>query len=104
MYGETKKSPIAVPKSWIEPTPDTLEDFFPETAEDIDFIEDVHQTVTMEVYCAKFFKQCEKEIGINAIAPGVDMANLTLPAPESGGIRAMLSARDETGAIAGGLQ
>jgi hypothetical protein len=104
MYGETKKSPIAVPKSWVEPTPDTLEEFFPQTAEDIDFIEDVHQTVTMEVYCAKFFKQCEKEIGINAIAPGVDMANLTLPAPESGGIRAMLSSRDETGAIAGGLQ
>jgi len=29
---------------------------------------------------------------------------LTLPSPESGGIRAMLASKDETGAIAGGLQ
>ena len=104
MYGETKKSAIAVPTSWIEPTAKNLEEFFPEDNEDIDFIEDVHSTVPMEVYCAKFFKQCEKEIGINAISPSVDMANLTLPSPESDGIRAMLSTRDETGAIVGGLQ
>ena len=104
MYGETKKSAIAVPKTWVEPTAKTLEKFFPEKGEDIDYIEEVHETVTMEVYCAKFFKQCEKEIGINAIAPGVDLANLTLPSPESGGIRAMLASKDETGAIAGGLQ
>ena len=103
MYGETKKSAIAVPKTWVEPTAKTLEKFFPEKGEDIDYIEEVHETVTMEVYCAKFFKQCE-EIGINAIAPGVDLANLTLPSPESGGIRAMLASKDETGAIAGGLQ
>ena len=103
MYGETKKSAIAVPKTWVEPTAKTLEKFFPEKGEDIDYIEEVHETVTMEVYCAKFFKQCEKEIGINAIAPGVDLANLTLPSLSQ--VASMRhSPRDETGAIAGGLQ
>ena len=29
MYGETKKSAIAVPKTWVEPTAKTLEKFFP---------------------------------------------------------------------------
>ena len=61
-----------------EPTAKNLEDFFPKKGEDIDYIEDVHESVTMEVYCAKFFKQCEKEIGINALAPGVDQANTSL--------------------------
>jgi hypothetical protein len=105
MYGEKQKSAIAVPKTWKEPTAKNLEEFFPKKGDDIDYIEEVHESVTMEVYCAKFFKQCEKEIGINAIAPGVDLSNLTLPVPEgSGGIRAMLASKDETGAIEGGLK
>jgi|GEM_PF-2126973 hypothetical protein len=105
MYGEKQKSAIAVPKTWKEPTAKNLEEFFPKKGDDIDYIEDVYESVTMEVYCAKFFKQCEKEIGINALAPGVDLTNLTLPLPEgSGGIRGLLAARDETGAIEGGLK
>ena len=68
MYGETKKSAIAVPKTWVEPTAKTLEKFFPEKGEDIDYIEEVHETVTMEVYCAKFFKQCEKERAMHTLS------------------------------------
>ena len=46
----------------------------------------------------KFFKQCEREIGINALKPGVDITNPVLPAADN------LGDRDETGALVGGLK
>ena len=44
------------------------------------------------------FKQCEREIGINALKPGVDITNPVLPAADN------LGDRDETGALIGGLK
>ena len=46
----------------------------------------------------RFFKQCEREIGINALKPGVDITNPVLPAADN------LGDRDETGALVGGLK
>ena len=92
-----------MPKTWVEPTAKTLEKFFPEKGEDIDYIEEVHETVTMEVYCAKFFKQCEKRLASMQSHLGW-ICESDAAFSWSGGIRAMLASKDETGAIAGGLQ
>ena len=43
-------------------------------------------------------RQCEREIGINALKPGVDITNPVLPAADN------LGDRDETGALVGGLK
>jgi hypothetical protein len=99
LYGGDKaKSWIAYPEKWVVPTGETLEDFFPKEAEDIDFIEEVWETCKPEVYAASFFKQCEREIGFHAIKAGLDF---TLPKPESSnGSRVLFGARDEnTGEI-----
>ena len=64
----------------------------------IDDYEDVYETCPPEVYAQKFFKQCEREIGINALKPGVDITNPVLPAADN------LGDRDETGALVGGLK
>ena len=97
-YGETQKSPIAVPQSWLIPTEKNILSFWPKKDADIDHFEDVWESCPIQVYAAKFFKQCEAEIGINALKPGVDLANCTLPPADSS-----LGAKDETGALSGGL-
>ena len=99
LYGGDKaKSWIAYPEKWVVPTADTVEDFFPKAAEDIDFVESVWETCPPTVYAANFFKQCEKEIGFHAIKPGLDF---TLPPVDGGrGTKALFGARDtETGEI-----
>ena len=98
LYGTSAKSWISYPKQWVVPTAKTITDFFPKGDEDIDFIEDVWETCPPTVYARPFFEQCEKEIGINAIRPGLDF---TLPAVNGGeGTRSLLGARDaNTGEI-----
>ena len=64
----------------------------------LDDFEEVYDTCPPEVYAQKFFKQCEREIGINALKPGVDITNPVLPAADN------LGDRDETGALVGGLK
>tara|TARA_B100001769_G_C21763694_1_gene417653 strand:- start:118 stop:621 length:504 start_codon:yes stop_codon:yes gene_type:complete len=96
-YGETRKSDIAVPKSWVIPDEDTILSFWPSKESIIDDYEDVFDSCPPEVYASKFFKQCEREIGINALKPGVDITNPVLPAADN------LGDRDETGALVGGL-
>ena len=97
-YGETRKSDIAIPESWDFPTPETILDFWPKKEADIDHIEDVYESCPPEVYASKFFKQCEAEIGINALKPGVDISAPVLPAADN------LGDRDESGALVGGLK
>lgn len=96
--GEKAKSWIAYPEKWVVPTAETVEEFFPKEAEDIDFIESVWETCPPTVYAANFFKQCEKEIGFHAIKPGLDW---TLPPVEPGNSsKALFGSRDsETGEI-----
>jgi hypothetical protein len=96
--GEKAKSWIAYPEKWVVPTAETVEEFFPKDAEDIDFVENVWETCPPTVYAANFFKQCEKEIGCHAIKPGLDF---TLPPVDGGrGTKALFGARDsETGEI-----
>ena len=96
--GEKAKSWIAYPEKWVVPTAETVEEFFPKDAEDIDFVENVWETCPPTVYAANFFKQCEKEIGCHAIKPGLDF---TLPPDDGGrGTKALFGARDsETGEI-----
>ena len=98
LYGTSAKSWISYPKQWVVPTAKTIENFFPKDNEDIDFVEDVWETCPPTVYAESFFKQCEKEIGINAIRPGMDF---TLPPINGGeGTRSLLGARDaDTGEI-----
>jgi len=98
LYGEGNKSWISFPEKWVIPTAETVEDFFPKDAEDIDFIESVWETCPPEVYAKSFFDQCAKEIGHHAIKPGLDF---TLPPVDGGrGSKALFSARDEeTGEI-----
>ena len=73
MYGEERKSPIAFPKSWIKPTVSKIEDFFPKSDDDIDFLEEVWETVPPAVYAKSFFDQCAKEIGYHSIKEGVSL-------------------------------
>jgi len=101
MYGETKKSPVTFPKSWVVPTEKTIADFFPKKNEDIDLIEEVWETCPPPVYAKSFFEQCSKEIGFHQIRPGLDF---TLPevteSSASGNTRVMLGSRDtETGEL-----
>tara|TARA_R100001082_G_scaffold110947_1_gene92550 strand:- start:1891 stop:2811 length:921 start_codon:yes stop_codon:yes gene_type:complete len=98
-YGEVRKSDIAVAQSWELPNKKNILDFWPKKAADIDHIEDVYESCPPEVYASKYFKQCESEIGINALKPGVDITNCALPAGDS-----ILGARNEDGALAGGLK
>ena len=91
--GEKAKSWIAYPEKWVVPTAETVEDFFPKEAEDIDFIESVWETVPPEVYAKSFFDQCAQSIGYHSIKPGLDF---TLPPVEGGrGTKALFGARDE---------
>ena len=99
MHGENKKSPIAFPEAWVEPTEKNILNFWPKKEEDIEHFEDVWESCPPQVYASGYFKQCEKEIGMHALKPGVDIANCTLPAADSS-----LGSRDETGALVGGLK
>jgi hypothetical protein len=96
--GEKAKSWIAYPEKWAVPTAETIEDFFPKSEEDIDFIESVWTTCPPEVYAKSFFDQCQKEIGYHAIKPGLDF---TLPPVDGGdGTKALFGARDaDTGEV-----
>ena len=82
----------------MEPTPDTLEDFWPKKEADIDNYENIYECFPVENYGKNFFKQMQEEVGINALAPGVDISTPVLPAADT------LGARDETGALVGGLK
>jgi hypothetical protein len=100
LYGENNKSWIAHPKSWVTPSSKNIEDFFPKSEEDIDFIEEVWETCPPEVYAKSFFDQCAKEIGYHAVKEGLDF---TLPAVNTSGdsSRVLMGARDaDTGEIA----
>jgi hypothetical protein len=91
--GDKAKSWIAYPEKWEIPTAETVEDFFPKDAEDIDFIEEVWSSCPPEVYAKSFFEQCSKSIGYHAIKPGMDWS---LPPIEGGsGTKALFGARDE---------
>ena len=67
-------------KSWKEPTEKTILSFWPKDTKTIDDLEKVWEACPIEVYASKFFKQLEKEVGINALKPGVDLAAPALPA------------------------
>lgn len=97
-YGETQKSWIAHPKSWIVPTAKTVASFFPKKDEDIDLIEEVFESCPPTVYAKSFFDQCAKEIGFHAIKEGLDF---TLPPVNAGdSSRVLIGARDaDTGEI-----
>ena len=99
LYGEGNKSWIAYPKSWVTPSAEKIEDFFPKTEEDIDFIEEVWETCPPEVYAKSFFEQCSKEIGYHALKEGLDFS---LPPINSSGdsSRLLMGARNsDTGEI-----
>jgi len=99
MYGEERKSAIAVPKSWIKPTVSKIEDFFPKTDEDINFLEEVWETIPPTVYAKSFFDQCAKEIGYHSIKEGVDLN--AIPSYTTEKAPALLSAKDsDTGEVA----
>ncbi len=95
-YGDKRKSDIAIPEEWSVPSKQNILDFWPKKEKDIDHLEETWESCPPSVYASKFFKQCEKEIGINALKPGVDITNPVLPATK-------LGERDETGALVGGL-
>lgn len=94
LYGGDKaKSWISYPEKWVVPTAETVEDFFPKEESDIDFVENVWETVPPEVYAKSFFEQCSKEIGYHAIKPGLDFS---LPPVEEGrSSKSLFGARDE---------
>ena len=99
MYGEERKSPIAFPKSWIKPTVSKIEDFFPKSDADIDFLEDVWETIPPTVYAKSFFDQCAKEIGFHSIKEGVNLE--AIPSYTTDKAPALLSAKDSnTGEVA----
>ena len=50
-----------------------IEDFFPKSDDDIDFLEEVWETVPPAVYAKSFFDQCAKEIGFHSIKEGVSL-------------------------------
>ena len=69
-----------VAKTWKEPTEKNILTFWPKDNKKIDEIEEVWKSCPIEVYASRFFKQLEKEVGINALKPGVDLASPALPA------------------------
>jgi hypothetical protein len=87
LYGGDKKSKVMVAKSWKEPTEKTILSFWPKDTKTIDSIEKVWEACPIEVYASKFFKQLEKEVGINALKPGVDLTAPALPAATTLGDR-----------------
>ena len=90
---------VLSPNKWVEPTTSTIASFWPKKEEDIDNYENIYECFPVEAYGKNFFKQMQEEVGINALAPGVDISSApVLPASES------LGARDETGALVGGLK
>lgn len=94
LYGENQKSWIAFPKQWVVPTAKTVENFFPTSDENIDFIEEVWETCPPEVYAKSFFEQTNKEIGFHAIKEGLDFNLPALPTSGSSS-RVLMGARDE---------
>ena len=101
MYGEERKSPVANVKSWIKPTVSKIEDFFPKKDEDIDFIEQVWETIPPTVYAKGFFDQCAKEIGYHSIKEGVSLDAIPSYTTEEGSAAALSAAKDpDTGEIA----
>jgi hypothetical protein len=89
---------VLSPNKWVEPTPSTIASFWPKKEEDIDNYENIYECFPVEAYGKNFFKQMQEEVGINALAPGVDISSSpVLPAADS------LGTRDETGALVGGL-
>ena len=77
---------------------DTIADFWPKNDEDIDNYENIYECFPVEAYGKNFFKQMQEEVGINALAPGVDLnAAPVLPAADDLGKRSA-----ETGELVGG--
>ena len=102
-FGVTKfggyNAKVLNPNKWVEPTPDTIADFWPKKDEDIDNYENIYECFPVEAYGKNFFKQMQEEVGINALAPGVDIsAAPVLPAADDLGKRSR-----ETGELVGGL-
>ena len=90
---------VLSPAKWIEPTPSTINNFWPKKEEDIDNYENIYECFPVEAYGKNFFKQMQEEVGINALAPGVDISSApVLPASDP------IGTRDETGALVGGLK
>jgi hypothetical protein len=102
-FGVTKfggyNAKVLNPNKWVEPTPNTIADFWPKKDEDIDNYENIYECFPVESYGKNFFKQMQEEVGINALAPGVDIsAPPVLPAADDLGKRSV-----ETGELVGGL-
>ena len=90
---------VLSPNKWLEPTPKTIANFWPKKDEDIDNYENIYECFPVEAYGKNFFKQMQEEVGINALAPGVDLsAAPVLPAADDLGQR-----NRETGELVGGL-
>jgi len=102
-FGVTKfgefDAKVLSPNKWVEPTPETIANFWPKKEEDIDNYENIYECFPVEAYGKNFFKQMKEEFGINALAPGVDLsAAPVLPAADDLGKRS-----NETGELVGGL-
>ena len=97
-YGEFDAKVLS-PNKWVEPSPTTIANFWPKKEEDIDNYENIYECFPVEAYGKNFFKQMQEEVGINALAPGVDLsAAPVLPAADDLGKRS-----SETGELVGGL-
>ncbi len=101
-YGtDAGSSAITVAESWVTPTPDTLEDFYPKKEEDIKFIEEVFESIPPALVYKRYFAACEDESRWHALVPGA-LDSLKLPEARNSG--PSIGAKDETGALVGGLQ
>ena len=102
-FGVTKfgefDAKVLSPNKWVEPTPETIANFWPKKEEDIDNYENIYECFPVEAYGKNFFKQMKEDFGVHALAPGVDLsAAPVLPAADDLGKRS-----SETGELVGGL-
>jgi len=99
--GDEGSSAITVPESWVTPTPDTLEDFYPKKEEDFKYIEEVYESIPPALMYKRYFAACQDESRWHSLVPGA-LDGLKLP--EARGAGPSIGAKDETGALVGGLK
>ena len=101
-YGtDAGSSAITVAESWVIPTPENLEDFYPKTEEDFKYIEEVYESLPPALMYKRYFAACEDESSWHPLVAGA-LDSLKLPEARDGG--SALGAKDETGALVGGLK
>jgi len=101
-YGtDAGSSAITVAESWVIPTPENLEDFYPKTEEDFKYIEEVYESLPPALMYKRYFSACEDESSWHPLVAGA-LDSLRLPEARDGG--SGLGAKDETGALVGGLK